>query len=349
MKAKKIMEPRARLKDSSGCANRPPRKGPTGWRGDCMRWYSIWKDELLLKLPVSSKCIDPRSPSGWTIGSNGGWKGFWRDTAPVAPRNSPTSNCRLWRTFWIVAPLPMDSIPAFGPARWSPGLLRKNSRFPTIQPMSPVSFTNWSSPSSDPGRSWPVRTSKLNLGGYGIAILTLKKSQKRRRRPPLRGRSNFPAGPHSLSNLGEGRVPARNSHHRAEEVFKSLWHDRALCGPFPLPFSTSLQCFDLYRVPGEAGSKLLSPQNLSDPGQRLLSQGRRGLGLFFWTSQEHRGLQSADLLARTQCVRKSLALYADGCHAQPLLRDSRGTIFILNINFPKYAESSVSGPRSLTS
>jgi hypothetical protein len=73
------------------------------------------------------------------------------------------------------------------------------------------------------------------------------------------------------------------------------------------------------------------------------------LGLVFWTSQKHRGSQSPDLLARTQCVRKNLALYAGGCHAQSLLRDSRGTIFILNFNFPEYPESSVSGPRSLAS
>jgi hypothetical protein len=73
------------------------------------------------------------------------------------------------------------------------------------------------------------------------------------------------------------------------------------------------------------------------------------LGLVFWASQEHRGSQSAHLLARTQCVRKSLALYANGCHAQSLLRDSRRTIFILNFNFPEYPESSISGPRSLTS
>ena len=314
-----------------------------------MRWCSIWKGEQPLKLPVSSKCIGPKSPSGCTIGNIGEEKGFWRGTGLAAPKNSPISNCRLWPTFWTVALLPMDSIPAFGPARWSPGLLKRNSRFPTIPPMSPVSFTNWISPSSAPGRFWPVQTSRPNLGGCGIAILTLKKSQKRRSRHPLRGRSHLPAGPHPLPNLGEDRMPARNSHHRAEEVFKSLWHDRTLCGPFPLPFSTSLQCFDLYGLPGKAGSKLLSPQNISNPGQRLLSQRRGGLGLVYWTSQAHRGSQSADLLARTQCVRKSLALYADGCHAQPLLRDSRGTIFILNINFPKYAESSVSGPRSLTS
>jgi hypothetical protein len=314
-----------------------------------MRWCSIWKDEPLLKLPASSKCIARRSPSGCVIGNNGAWKGFWRGTGLAVPKNSPTSNGRLWPTFWTVALLPMDSIPAFGLARWSPGLSKKNFRFPTIQPMSPVFSTNWSSPSSVPERSWPGRTGKLNLGGCGIAIPTLKKSQKRKSRPPLRGRSHFPSGPHSLPNLGEGRMPARNSHHRSEEVFKSLWHDRALCGPFPLPFSASLQCVDLYPLPGEAGSKLLSPQNPSNPGQRFLSQGRGGLGLVLCTSQKHRGVQSANLLAGTQCVRKGLALYTGGCHAQSILRDSRRTIFIFNFNFPEYPKSSASGSRSLTS
>lgn len=343
------MEPRARLKDSSDCANRLPRKGPTGWHEDCMQWCSIWKDELPLKLPVSSKCIDPKFLSGCTIGSNGEWKEFWRDTALVAPKNSPISNCRPWRTFWTAARLPMDSIPAFGLAQWSPELSRKNSRFPTIQPMSPVSFTNWSFPSSVPGRSWPVRTSKPNLGGCGIAIQTLKKSQERKSRHPLRRRSHLPAGPHSLPNLGKSRMPARNSHHWTEEDFKSLWHHRTLCGPFPLPFSKSLQCFDLYSLPRTDSAKLFSSQNLSDPGQRLLPQGWGGSGLVFWTPQEHPGLQSAYLLTRTQCVRKSLALYASGCHAQSLLLDARRTIFILNINFPEYPESSVSGPGSLVS
>ena len=314
-----------------------------------MRWCSIWKDELPLKLPVSSRCIDPKSPSGCTIGNNGEWREFWKDTGLVAPRNSPISNCRLWGTFWTAAQLPMDSIPAFGPVRWSPELLRKNSRSLTIQPMSPVSFTNWSSPSSDPGRSWLGRTSKLNLAGCGIAIRTLKKSQERRSRDPLRRRSHVPAGPHSLPNLGKSRMPTRNSHHWAEEDSKSLWHYRTLCGSFPLPFSKSLQCFDLYCLPGEVSAKLLSSQNLPDPGQRLLPQGRGGLGLVFWTSQENRGSQSTDLLARTQCIRKSLALYASGCHAQSLLRDSRRTIFILNFDFPEYPKSSLSGPRSLTS
>jgi len=226
------MEPKARLKDSSDCANRLPRKGPTGWREDCMRWCSIWKDEPPLKLPVSSKCIGPKSLFGWTIGNNGAWKEFLRGTALVAPRNSPISNCRLWGTSWTAAQLPMDSIPAFGPARWSPELLRKNSRFPTIRPMSPVFFTNWTSPSSVPGRSWHVRTSKLNLDGCGIAIRILKKSQERRSRDPLRRRSHLPAGPHSLSNLGKGRMPARNSHHWTEEDFKSLWHHAIFLSKF---------------------------------------------------------------------------------------------------------------------
>jgi hypothetical protein len=73
------------------------------------------------------------------------------------------------------------------------------------------------------------------------------------------------------------------------------------------------------------------------------------LGLVFWTSKENRGLQSANLLASPECLRKSLALYPNGCHTQSLLCDSRGTIFLLNFNFPEHPKSSVSGPRFVIS
>ena len=343
------MELKGQSKGLSDCVNRQPRKGPIVWHEDFMPWSSIWRGEQLLKLPVSSKCTVPRFLSGCTIGNSTVWKGFWRDIGAVVLPNCRINNCKRWRTSWIVALWPTGFIRVFGLVPWSPESLKRNSRLLTIRPMFRASFTNLNSPFSAPERFWPVRIKTPNLGGSGIVTQTLKKSQKPRGCPPLRGRSFFPAGPHPLPNMGQSRMPTRNSHHRAEEVFKSLWHDRALWGPFPLPFSTSLQCFDLYRLPGEAGSKLLSPQNLSHPGQRLLSQGRGGLGLVLWTSQKHRGSQSPDLLAGTQCVRKNLALYSGGGHPQSLLRDYRGTIFILNFNFPEYPENSVSGPRALTS
>ena len=343
------MEQKGRFKNSFGCANELPRKGPTEWRGGCMPWCSIWKDGRHRKLPVSSKYTDPKSPSGCIIGNDGVWTGFWRDTGLAVLKNSPIRNCKFWRTFWTVARWPMDSIPASGPARWSPGLLRKSFRFPTIQPMFPVSLNNWDSQSSAPRRSWPVPTGNSSHGGYGIAIRTLKKSQKRRSRPPLRGRSYFPSGPHSLPNLGEGRMPARNSHHRAEEGFESFWHDRTLCRPFPLPFSTSLQCRDLYRLLREADPKLFSPENLSDSGQCFLSQGLGGMGLVFRPSPNHRSPQSALLLSGTQCSGKSLALYTRGRYSQSIFRDPRRAIWIFNFNIPQYPESTITGTRSFKS
>ena len=343
------MEQKGRFKNSFGCANELPKKGLTEWRGGCMPWCSIWKDEQRLRLPASSKCIAPKSPSGCIIGNDGAWTGFWRDTGLDALKNSPIRNCGLWRTFWTVARWPMDSIPASGPARWSPGLLRKSFRFPIIQPIFPVSFNNWDSRSSAPRRSWPVPTSNSNRGGCGIAIRTLKKSPRRRSCSPLRGRSYFPPGPHSLPNLGESRMPARNSHHRAEEGLESLWHDRALCGPVPLPFSTSLQCFDLYRLPREADPKLLSPENLSDSGQCFLPQGRGGMGLVFRPSPSHRSPQSALLLSGIQCPGKSLALYTRGCYSQSIFCNLRRAIWIFNFNIPQYPKSTVTSTRSFKS
>ena len=343
------MEQKGRFKSSFGCASELPKKAPTEWRGGCMPWCSIWKDERHQRLPVSSKYIDPKCPSGCTIGNNGAWTGFWRDIGLAALKNSPIRSCKLWQTFWTVARWPMGSIPASGPARWSPGLLRKSFRFPTIQPMFPVSFSNWGSRSSAPRKSWPEPTSNSNHGGCGIDIRTLKKSQKRRCRHPLRGRSHFPSGPHSLPNLGEGRMPARNSHHRAKEIFESFWHDRTLCRPFPLPFSTGLQRIDLYRLPRKADPKLLPPENLSDSGQCFLSQGRGGMGLVFRPSKKHRSPQSPHLLSAIQCAGKSLALSTRGCYSQSIFRNPRRALWVFNFNIPQYPESTVTSTRSFKS
>jgi len=140
-------------------------------------------------------------------------------------------------------------------------------------------------------------------------------------------------------------MPTRNPHHGAEKNIESLWHHRVVCCSSSLPFSTSFQCSDLYQLPGKAYPKLVSLQNLSDPGQRFLPQRRRCLGLVFQTSQEYRGLQSAPLLPSIQCLRKSLALYAHRSHSQPLFRDSRRIVFNFNLDISQYTKSSLTDSR----
>jgi len=172
MNARRIHGTKRTIQKLIRLCKRAAQEGLTEWRGGCMLWCSIWKDEQRLRLPASSKCIAPKSPSGCIIGNDGAWTGFWRDTGLAALKNSPIRNCGLWQTFWTVARWPMDSIPASGPARWSPGLLRKSFRFPIIQPMFPVSFNNWDSRSSaqeGPGpcrQATPIAVGAVSLSGH---------------------------------------------------------------------------------------------------------------------------------------------------------------------------------------
>lgn len=310
-----------------------------------MPWSSIWKGEPLLRLRTSSKYIVLKFRFGCSVGTSKGWKVFWKGTAAVGLRNSRINNCKPWGTSWIVALWPMDFILVFGPVQWYPESSRKNSRCPTILLMFPAFFTNLNSPFSALGRFWPVRIKLFNLGGCVIIIPTLKKSQKRKGGPSLRGRSVFPVGSHPLPNMGSSRMPTRNSHYWSEKDIESFRHHRVIYCSTPLQVSASLQCPNLYPLPGKASPRLFPMQNLSHPGQRFLSQGWRCLGLVLQTSQIHRGLQSATLLPSTECLGKNLALYAIRGYPQSLLRDHRRIIFDFNLYIPQYPESSIAGSR----
>lgn len=87
---------------------------------------------------------------------------------------------------------------------WWPGLLKKNFRPLTIPPMCRVSSTTSGFPSSVPRRYCLKPTKHFNPSGCAIDILTLKKNQKRRSGPSLRGRSQLPAGPHNFTKPGPG-------------------------------------------------------------------------------------------------------------------------------------------------
>ena len=310
---------------------------------DCTPWCSIWKGGQLPKSPVSSKCTGPKSPSGCSAGNDGECLGFWRDTDLDSLKELRIRNGRSWQTFWAPGSWLMDFSRGAGPARWFPGLLRKNFRFSTIPPMFLVSFETWDSPFSVRRKSWLVLTSAPNRGGSGIAILTLKKSAKPRSSSPFRGRSHVPTGSYPLPNVGESRMPAPNSNHRSEEGLKSIWHDRTLYRPVPLSLSKSLRCFYVHRLSGEGDPELLSSENLPDPGQYVLPQGSGGLALAFRSAPLYRDLQSSVIFSRTQRLGRSLAFYSTPGNSQPLLGKLGGTLRFFNFYIPEYPESSVTG------
>ena len=115
--------------------------------------------------------------------------------------------------------------------------------------------------------------------GSVINIPTLKKSQKRKSGYPIRGRSQFPSRPNSPPDLGQSRLPAGNPQPGAAQHPQNLWNHRIIPRSIPLPFSRRLQRADLYSVSRKDTARLLSSENLSYSGQRLLSQRPyRGIG-----------------------------------------------------------------------
>lgn len=135
-----------------------------------------------------------------------------------------------------------------------------------------VFFTNFNFLSSDLERHWRVPIRFFSPSGCDIAILPLKKSQSRRRCPPLRRRSHLSAGPHPLPNLGTGRLPTGDSNHRAEKKSKDFRNHRTLQCQIYLSLSRTFQCRNLYRIFGDGFTKILSSQSTLDSRQRILSQ-----------------------------------------------------------------------------
>lgn len=69
----------------------------------------------------------------------------------------------------------------------------------------------------------------------------VQKFAKRRGRHPLWGRGLLPSGSHPLSNMGQGRVSARNPHHRPAQHPQNLRQHRALLRPVPVSMPKSIQ------------------------------------------------------------------------------------------------------------
>ncbi len=104
----------------------------------------------------------------------------------------------------------------------------------TIQPMSHVSCTAWSSLSNGLKRSWPGQTRHFSPNGSVTDIPILKKSPKRKGGHPLRRRSQLPPGPYALPNLGAPGGAAANPHDRAKKHLENIWHNRTLLCSTPL-------------------------------------------------------------------------------------------------------------------
>jgi hypothetical protein len=214
--------------------------------------------------------------------------------------------------------------------------------------MSHASCTAWSSLSNGLKRSWPGPTRHFSPNGSVTGILTLKKSQKRKGRHPLRRRSQLPPGPHALPNLGAPRLSATNPDHGTTKHVKNIWHHRTLCCSIPLSLPEGVQCRYLHRLSRKDTAELLSPQNLSDPRQRILPQGQKRLGLVFTTAQVYGGLQPSSLFSRTQRAGANLASYPFTWNPRSVFCNPRRTSFGIDFNVSQYPKTFPTSARLLT-
>ena len=339
------MELRERYGNWFALANKHSGMESTEWPHGFTLWCSTWKGKQPHKLPISSKSIDLRYPSGLAIGSNTGWKEYWRDTGPVVLLNSQDSSARILRISLTAVRWHMDSPLVFGPVRWSPESLKKNSLSLTILPMYPGSFTNLDFLSNVPRRPWQKRTRPSSPDGSVIDIQTLKKSQKRRGCPRLRRRSQLPARSNPLSNMGTNRLSARNPNHRAEEHPQDLWKHGDLLWPIPLQFSRSFQCPDLHRLSGKNFKKLFPPKGLPRPRQCVLPQRRGRLDMVLRPPQIPHRLQSSPLFPSVQSVREDLASYTPARYTQSVLHNPTRASCGFNFDLSKYSEKPIASSR----
>jgi hypothetical protein len=217
-----------------------------------------------------------------------------------------------------------------------------------IPPMSHASCTALSSLSNGLKRSWPGPTRHFSPNGSVTDIPTLKKSQRRKGRHPLRRRSQLPPGPHALPNLGAPRLSATNPDHWATKHLENIWHNRTLLCSVPLPLPERFQCRYLHRLSRTDTAQLLSPQNLSDPRQCVLPQGQKRLGLVLTTSQVYGGLQPSCLFSKTQRAGANLASYPFTWYPRSVFCNPRRASFGIDFNFSQYSKKFPTSARLLT-
>jgi transposase len=125
-------------------------------------------------------------------------------------------------------PMAYGFLPGSGQVPWSLELSKTNSPLRTITLMFLAFFMNLGSPYSV-RRKFLHKPIKLNNhNGFGIPTRILKKSHLRRSGNPLRRRSEFPARPHPLQDMGKSRFATGNTIHSATKHTEIFRHNRVI-------------------------------------------------------------------------------------------------------------------------
>jgi len=309
---------------------------------DSTQWYSVWRVKPLPKLATFSRFTVSRSPFGCETGSRKGWKACRKGTALDVRRLCPMTSNENLPTYWTAALWHMDSHRASGHVQWLPESLQKNFLFLITLLMFHVSFMNSSFPSSVPRRRWPKLTKHINPDGFVTNTPTLKKSQKRRGGHPLRRRSEFPARPNPLSNMGKDRFSARNTNYGEEKHAQNIWYNRTVLCQISLPLSERLQCQNIYPVPRTNFAMLFPAKSISDSRQCIVPQRQRRVGMVCRPPKILRSLQPPRIFSPTQHIREDMASYTSSRYAQSILCNSGRTSLCLNFNVSEHPEKPIS-------
>src|SRR5512134_122000 len=181
-------------------------------------------------------------------------------------------------------------------------------------------FTAGDSRYSDPGACWRVPMPRRRTAGIVASIPPLKESPIATLGVDLHRRSQLPARFDATRHLEPSGLPTGSPRDgRTQEREDSRRH-RTLAHAVRLPPGHSLQCHHLPRLPRTTGSAIPSPRGDPDSGQRLLPQGRRGLGLVQVPPTLAGSAPVAALLAGVEPCRTAVAAHPQKRDAQPFLR-----------------------------
>src|SRR5712692_9716459 len=186
--------------------------------------------------------------------------------------------------------------------------------------MSASCFTAGDFRCSDPAACWRAPMPRCRTDGTAASIPPLKKSPIAALGTDLHRRSQLPARFDAPRYLEPRGLPTGSScDGRAQEREDSRRH-RTLAHAVRLSSGHGLQCHHLPGLPRTTGPAIPPPRSDSHSGQRLLPQGRRGLGLVQVQPALAGSASVAALLAGVEPHRTAVAIHPQERNAQPLLQ-----------------------------
>ena len=228
-----------------------------------MPWCLTCNAKQLQRLRESSMFTDRKYRSGYKTGSKKEWTASLRDIVQDVVLAFQKINAKNLLIYSTAALWHTDSLPESGQVQWSPELSKRNSSLRTIPPMCLAFFMGLDSLSNVRRKSLHKPIKLNNHDGFDIPIQILKKSKVRKSGNTLRRRSEFPARPNPLQDMGKSRFTTGNPINRATKHTENFWNNRVVLCTVSLPISNSIQCCYILSVSRTNRKSLLPQKDIS--------------------------------------------------------------------------------------